>query len=148
MPKIVVLPSQLYTFVDNDGNNIHVNAIALREWCIKNKPEIFWIPMKYEVAVQMVHDNSVSQKRVKELSKRKDLDPIIMVKDGTFGDNGGPNVLLVDGHHRYFLAACRKQAVIEGHVLEEAQWRPFQLHDLPKVTKEELIATPITKRNY
>jgi hypothetical protein len=138
----------LYTFVGDDGENIHIDSIKLRLWCIENKPEIFWIPLKYELAAEFLRDNVISIERAKELSKRKDLDPIIMAKDGTIGANGGPNALLVDGHHRYFLACMSKMQAIPGHFLEVEQWKPFQLHGLPNLTKEQLIKSPITKRNY
>jgi|HubBroStandDraft_4_1064222.scaffolds.fasta_scaffold56276_6 hypothetical protein len=138
----------VYTFVDNNGTNIHINSEGLRLWCIANKPEIFWLPMNEKVAQDFVRDNVISLDRVKELSTRKNLDPIIMVKDGTFGSNGHPNAMLVDGHHRYFLTFLRKQPFIEGYFLEESQWRPFQIHWLRDISAEELKRRPVTKRNY
>lgn len=140
--------SNHYTFVGDDGVTTHINSEGLRLWCVANKPEIFLMPMRNDVAKQMIPDNVVSMARVRELSTRKNLDPIIMVKDGTIGKNGYPNVMLVDGHHRYFLAYLRKQEFIEGYFLEEPQWRPFQIHWLADVSKDELRRRPITKRNY
>jgi hypothetical protein len=140
--------SNIYTFVGDDGNTTHINSEGLRLWCVANKPEIFLMPMKDEVAKQMIPDNVVSIERVRQLSTRKDLAPIIMVKDGTIGSNGGPNGMLVDGHHRYFLAFLRGQPFIEGHFLEEHQWRPFQIHWLRGMSKDELRRRPITKRDY
>jgi hypothetical protein len=139
---------QIYTFVGDDGVTTHINSEALRLWCVVNKPEIFLMPMRPEVAEQMIPDNVVSIDRVRQLSLRKGLAPIIMVKDGTFGANGGPNAMLVDGHHRYFLAWLRQQAFIEGHFLEEHQWRPFQIHWLRGMSKDELRRRPVTKRDY
>jgi hypothetical protein len=138
----------IYSFVGDNGENIHIDSPKLRLWCIENKPEIFWIPLKYELLLEFRRDNVISQQRVIELSKRKHLDPIIMVKDGTIGANGGPNALLVDGHHRFVLACLRKLLVIEGHFLEVEQWKPFQIHGIPNMTKDQLRAAPITKRNY
>jgi hypothetical protein len=144
----------IYTFVDDDGTNIHINAEGLRQWCAANKPEIFNIPLRPEVAVDMIKNNVISMERVHELAGRKNLDPIIMCKDGTFGDNGGPNIMIVDGHHRYVLICCacafdpKREKIILGYVLEVEQWKPFQIHGLPNVTKEDLIKQPITKRNY
>ena len=138
----------VFSFVQDDGTNIHVDAEKLRLWCIENKPEIFWIPLNYELIKIFKRDNTISSERVVELSKRKDLDPIIMVKDGTIGSNGHPNAILVDGHHRYALACLRGQKIIEGYFLEEAQWRPFQIHWLRDITAEQLRARPVTKRDY
>jgi hypothetical protein len=138
----------IYSFVADDGTNVHIDSELLRLWCILNKPEIFWLPLRYELLDQFKNDNVISEERVIELSKRNNLDPIIMVKDGTIGNNGGPNVMLVDGHHRYVLACLRKQAHIAGHLLEVEQWRPFQIHWLRDITAEELRARPVTKRNY
>src|SRR5277367_5987589 len=122
--------------------------MLLRKWCISHRPEIFLIPIRAHVAEKMIPENSIAIDRVIELSVRNNLDPIIMVKDGTSDAKGAPNVLLVDGHHRYFLAYIRKQELIQGYLIEEPQWRPFQIHWMPDLTKEQLIKTPITKRRY
>lgn len=140
--------SNIYTFIDDDGKNIHIDSVALREWCMKTKPEIFLLPMNYKVAKDFYHDNVISVARVKELMKRDHLDPIIMVKDGTTGKNGYPNAMLVDGHHRYYLAYKQGKKFIEGYFLELFQWKPFQLHGLPSITKDQLRDVPITKRDY
>jgi hypothetical protein len=139
---------EIYSFVADDGENVHIDSNGLRLWCEKTKPEVFWIPLRYELINEFIRDNSVSPFRIQELAFRKSFDPIIMVKDGTFGDNGGPNVMLVDGRHRYFIACMAKLEVIPGYMLEVDQWKPFQLHGIPDVTKEELKARPINKRNY
>jgi hypothetical protein len=138
----------IYTFIDNDGVNTHIDAEGLRKWCAANKPEVFWIPLNYEIALQMMKDNVIAAERIVELSNRKDLDPIIMCKDGTFGDNGGPNCMMVDGHHRYYLACLSKMEAIPGYFLDVEQWKPFQLHGLPNITRDQLIAAPILRRKY
>jgi hypothetical protein len=138
----------IYSFVGDNGENIHIDSEALRVWCALHKPEIFLIPLKYELVDEFRRDNVVSPERIIELAKRSHLDPIIMVKDGTIGANGGPNTMLVDGHHRFVLACLRGRIVIEGHFLEVAQWKPFQIYGIPNMTKDQLRAAPITKRNY
>jgi hypothetical protein len=140
--------TRIYSFVDKDGVNTHINAEGLRQWCIETKQEIWNIPLREKVAKMMMENNIVAPERIVELSKRKSLDPIIMCKDGTFDDNGAPNVMIVDGHHRFVLACLAKLKSIPGHVLELEQWKPFQIHGLPDLTQEELIKAPITKRNY
>ena len=138
----------IYSFVGDDGENIHIDSEGLRIWCKLAKPEVFLLPLNYGLAEQFIKDNVVSPKRIHELSLRKDLDPIIMCKDGTFGKNGGPNTMLVDGHHRYFIACMIKLYAIPGHLLEVEQWKPFQLRGIPDITADELRRRPITKRDY
>jgi hypothetical protein len=142
----------IYTHVDHDGTNTHIDAQGLRLWCLQHKPEVYLIPMRFELAAEFIRDNIIDKKRVAELSQREmlgeTLGPIIMAKDGTFASNGGPNVMLVDGHHRYFLSAIHKRPFVEGHMLEVAQWKPFQLHGIPEITQEQLVKAPVTKRNY
>jgi hypothetical protein len=137
----------IFTFVADDGENIHMDVEALRDWCLRTSPEVFNIPLKYELAATFIPENVITLDRVRELSKRKDLSPIIMAKDGTI-TNGAPNCMLVDGHHRFFLACLRKQTYIPGHLLEEAEWKPFQLHNLPSITRDQLRRSPLLKRNY
>lgn len=147
-------PIQIYTFIDNDGVNIHIDSDNLRLWCLKNIAalELFSIPIREGIAVEMVKNNVLSLDRVLELRQRRlkgeRFDPVIMVKDGTTGSNGAPNVMLVDGHHRYFIAASDKEPIIKGWVLEIEQWKPFQVEPSIKLTQQQLIDLPPTKRNY
>lgn len=146
-------PTQIYTFIDNAGVNTHIDSENLRLWCLKTpKLELFNIPIQTAVAVEMVHINVISLDRFLELRRRKHqrehFDPIIMVKDGTIGSNGRPNVMLVDGHHRYFIAASDNEPYIEGWILEVAQWKPFQIKSQINLTQQQLIDLPPTKRNY
>ena len=141
----------IYTFVADDGENVHIDSAALYKWCTETKPEIFLLPLDKSLFASFIRDNVIAPQRVYDLAKRKDKDlaPIIMVKDGTVSArNGAPNVMLVDGHHRYALACIRQQEYIKGHMLELEQWKPFQLHGVPDMTQEQLIRTPILKRDY
>lgn len=147
--KLRLFPKNIFTFIDKDGVNVHIDSEGLRQWCLKTNPEIFSLPLNYTLAHEMLRDNVVSLERVRELITRKvRLDPIIMVKDGTIGSNGHPNAMLVDGHHRFFIACASGWSHIEGYFLEYSEWKPFQIHGLPSVTREQLKASPITKRNY
>jgi hypothetical protein len=143
----------IFTFVADDGENYHIDTHALRDWCVAQeklgKLEIFNIPLKYDLAATFIPENVIAPDRVFELAERpiESLDPIIMVKDGT-ETNNAPNVMLVDGHHRFFLACLRKWTYIPGHLLEVSQWKPFQLHNLPSITREQLRRSPLLKRNY
>jgi hypothetical protein len=139
----------IYTFVADDGENIHIDTDGLRTWCATHQPEIFDIPIKQELLMEFIIDNVISPDRVAELFKRPHLDPIIMCEDGTTHPvNDGPNVMLVDGHHRFALAILRNQSHIPGHVLKVPEWKPFQLHNLPSITRDQLRASPILKRDY
>jgi hypothetical protein len=143
----------IFTFIADDGENIHIDTHALHDWCIsqqkQGKLEIFDIPLKYDLAASFIPENVISIDRIRELNKKPiaSLTPIIMAKDGTLTNNA-PNVMLVDGHHRFFLACLRNQLCIPGHLLEVHQWKPFQLHNLPSITKEQLRRSPLLKRNY
>ena len=138
----------IFTSVDQDGNNTNIDVTGLYAWCQANKPEVFLLPMLPGLAGEYIGNKIVDLDRVKELKRRRHLTPIIMCKDGTYGDDGAPNVLLVDGHHRYVLAALMERKHFKAHMLEEEQWRPFQLHGLPTMTQEQLLATPNRKRDY
>jgi len=139
----------IYTFVSESGENIHIDTDGLRTWCATHQPEVFDIPIKPELLIEFITDNSVSIARIRELYSRPHLDPIIMCEDGTtHPENGGPNVMLVDGHHRFAIAVLRSQSYIPGYVLKLHEWTPFQLHNLPSITRDQLRASPILKRDY
>jgi hypothetical protein len=140
---------QIYTFIDREGVNTHIDSVGLREWCLANKPETFWVPIDPKLARSFLRNNTISTERVLQLLEKPSLDPIILVKDGTNSlKNGGPNVMLVDGHHRYYFANACRMTMIPGHVLEVEQWRPFIVEGVPPLTQEQLRNMPIMKRNY
>lgn len=137
----------VYTFVADDGTNTHIAVRPLREFCFTSGLEVFQAPVEAKIANMLLRENSVSPARLRELVGRE-LDPIIYAKDGTSTD-GAPDVMLVDGHHRYVLAAAAKMPYILAYFLEESQWRPFEIKSpLLDTTREALIATPILPRKY
>jgi hypothetical protein len=153
-------PHSIYTFVTPDGTNIHIDSTALREWCLSTPPlEVFNVPVHEEQARRLVEvDKAVSLTRLSELFDKgtqalrdhpgqEPFDPLIFCKDGKTTD-GAPDVMLVDGHHRYVLLAMMRIPFFPAYVLSPSEWQPFQLHGLPSYTAEELRNTPILKRNY
>lgn len=143
----------IYTFVDKAGVNTHIDSPRLRLWCLANErnPELEQglAPVDRELANSFLRDNVVSMSRVIELLGKEELDPIILCQDGTFSSsNGGPNVMLVDGHHRLVLAAKLKLPQIPAFMVKLEQWKPFQVTNILDLTEEQLLAAPIQKRNY
>ena len=148
--SVTFLSYQIYTFVQPDGTNIHIDSDGLRRWCHTAKPEVFNVPIDAALAEEFLRDNIVSPDRVRQLAKRaSDLTPLIFAKDGTEGANGGPNVMLVDGHHRYVLYAFAGHQFAPGFVLEPSEWEPFRVEcDWLNTTDAELKALPIPPRHY
>lgn len=139
----------IYTFVDNSGVNINIASQRLHDWCAAAGLEPQLAPVDRDLSKTFIRDNAVSRDRVKELMKRKDLAPIILCKDGTFSTkNGGPNVYLVDGHHRYVLYSALKLPYIPAYCLEVEQWKPFEIEGLSDISREALRDIPILKRSY
>lgn len=137
----------IYTFIDNEGNNVNIASERLYQWCCAARPEMVLVPVEPRIARKFQEDNVIDMTRVIELACRKYLDPIIFAKCET-STNGGPDVMLVDGHHRYALAAAMRLSVIPAYVLEPAQWHPFRVKDLIPITQDQLRDIPITKRSY
>ena len=140
----------VYGFVDEStGENVHVASGQLREWCLKHQSEleVYTIPVLQEWAHQFINDNSVLMVRVMELVKNKSTEPIIHAKWGTF-TNGAPDVILVDGHHRYVAAAIRGDLLIESYLIERPIWEQFRIEGFAKLTQEQMKAIPVAKRNY
>lgn len=140
---------QIYTYISPEGANTHIDSEGLYSWTQTHASEleIFSVPLDHSLAQRFIRENTVSQQRIWELLSKPTLTPVIFCKDGTFTE-GRPDVLLVDGHHRYVLGSICRAEFIPGFVLEEAQWRPFQLEGLPPLTKAELQAIPLSPRSY
>lgn len=142
----------VYTWVADDGSNIHIASRLLRDWCMKRQPRVELMPVDHDFAASFLRENTVDPMRVLQLSVECDLgirklDPIILCQRGTY-THGLPDVMLVDGHHRYVLAAMKEWPVIPCYNLIPHQWKRFRVVDCPDVTKDQLAASPITQRNY
>lgn len=133
----------IYTFVDKEGNNINVDSEGLREWCAANKAslEVLATPVDRRIARSFLEGNVVDLHHVKEVMRLQALDPIIYGAMGTF-TNGNPDVILIDGHHRYFAAAVAGMPFIPSYILQPAQWREWEIIGLPKISEEELRSCP------
>lgn len=137
----------IYTFVDNDGSNVHIASERLRKWTLTQKLETFLVPMNFKLAQRFLLDNVADPMRVIQLLAKKQLDPVIFCKTGTT-TNGFPDVMLVDGHHRYVLAWKLQMHYIPAYTLEQHQWRPFEIEGCLDLTQEQLTAMPILPREY
>lgn len=142
-------PHFIYTFIERDtGRNIHVDSELLRQWCAANRStlEVVLTPVEERIAKTFLTGNVIDVDHVVEVGQMKHLDPIIYGIT-EIGANGHPDVLLIDGHHRYFLAAVKGEPLIPSYLLKPEQWKPFEIIGLPSQTEDELIATP-TKAQY
>lgn len=143
----------IYTHVLPDGRNIHIHSGRLREWCLRMEDRLpcMFVPIEKLLAKRYVTENIVSKDRVIELmariSKGERMDPAIYVKDGHY-THGRPDVLHVDGHHRYVAGAALGHPEILSWVLEPSQWKPFRIVHIRDFTHQELIDIPVTPRSY
>lgn len=143
----------IYTFVDAEtGQNTHIDTEKLRAWCyaMRHSLVIHHVPVDEAKVREFVEQNAVDMARVMELLLRdKPLDPIIFAHDGTYSpENGGPNMLLVDGRHRYTLAHKCGLETIPAYLVDKHDWKHFEIVNIPDLTREQLAAVPIRERNY
>lgn len=138
---------QIYTFVDDNGTNVHIASGKLLQWCLANNPEVFNTPVEDGIAAGFIRDNSVDLARALALTRKQLETPITYCKSGTF-TNGGPDVMLADGHHRYLRAALDGKKEIAAWVLEKEQWEPFKIDGLFDLTQEQLRNEPVIRPVY
>lgn len=138
----------IYSFVAEDGTNTHVDSELLRQWCAANKDklEIMLTPVGGKIAQSFLTDGVIDIKHVERVLQMPHLDPIIYGKTGTFTEAGAPDVLLIDGHHRFFAAWLSRCELLPSYILEPAQWQQFQIEGLPDLTEEQLRAMPTKPR--
>jgi hypothetical protein len=139
----------IYTFVDKrSGMNVNIASARLCAWCEGAELEVVGVPVNRRLAGSFIRDNIVAPKWCEHLLSLVEqgmaFPPVIFAKDGN-ETNGAPDVMLVDGHHRYFIAAMSGVRFIPAYVLEVEQWRPFEILGLRDTTAEALKAAPITK---
>ena len=144
----------VFSFVGNDGANVHVDVTGLRAWVADHlkELEIVFVPVDFKMAQRYVAENTVVLARVAELAMRlaaRDVtaqEPLLYLATGTF-TNGAPDVMHADGHHRYVMWAGMYFDHAPAILLSPAQWEPFRIA-LPDLTAEELRALPVARRNY
>lgn len=149
---IIVAPRQVYTFVYEGGETIHIDSHGLFGWCRDHAAELetFRVPVDHDLAREYIAKDVVALERVKEIHKRGPdfFTPIILCRDNKEAPGEGASIMLVDGHHRYVLFSLGGHDTIPAYVLEQAQWRPFQINGLPAMTQEEVLSRPVHKRSY
>jgi hypothetical protein len=139
----------IYTFVERaTGANVNIASARLCKWCEGAGLEIVGVLVDRVLAGSFVRDNIVAPKWCEHLlslvEQGMKFPPVIFAKDGGETD-GAPDVMLVDGHHRYFIAAMSGVRFIPSYVLEVEQWRPFEILGLRDTTAEALKRAPIMK---
>ena len=141
---------QIYTFVARDGRNIHIHAPRLRLHCLAMQYDVVLVPVDYKLARSFLRTNTVDPRRVVTMTPEAAFEPIILCKTEAFGTNDPiiPDVLMVDGHHRFTRAAMDGLKTIRAYLLELSQWQPFTVVNLPDTTQKRLTAEPIIPHSY
>lgn len=148
----------IYTFVDRrTGANINIASARLRVWVLSMLHELdankFSIPVEPEKARFYLNNNVVSRDRVAQLISMLHTDPdavsepLIFAKDGSY-TNGRPDVMHIDGHHRYCVYAVLRVPVAPAVILEPTQWAPFQIAGCIDIDEATLQAIPPLQKHY
>lgn len=149
IPVTDLPPSEhIYSFVGDDGENIHIASDRLRVWCQSARLERVWVPMDRAMAEKFVTDNVISLERVRQLEldpPDQEENPVVFCSTGTFTD-GNPDVVLADGHHRYYLH--REDEFVLSVLVGEREWRQFRISGIRDTTKDALREMPVLRRKY
>ena len=148
-PQVIREP--VYTHVLPNGTNINIRVEPIRRMLLmfERNPAQRIPTTQVEVQLRefwtMYHNNEFDPHRVMELARRdpKTLDPVIW---GIWDDpaDGG---FLMDGRHRYALAALWGRKTIDAWLVPATVWRDFTIDQKP-MTMEEFRDLPIRKRDY
>lgn len=141
---------QIYTFVARDGTNIHIHSSRLRLHCLAMKYEPVYVPVDRPLAKSFICNNVVHPPRVMGLTPENLFEPIILCKTPSFGRNDPlwPDVLLVDGHHRFTRMALDHIPQIRAFLLELHQWQDFTVVNIPSRTQQQLTNEPILPKPH
>lgn len=136
----------IYSFVDAEtGENVHISAVHLTRWLVETKHEVVYTPVQQALLQTFVDDNAISpsalERLIVHLARGYEVEPIVYCMTGTFTD-GRPDVMLVDGRHRYALFALRRAPVIPSYLVERKDWEPFRIEGLKDLTAQELRMIP------
>ena len=136
----------VYSYVTDDGENVHIDSPRLREWVLLQDIEVVLVPVEEKIAKLFVEQNAVSLPHIITLIKKRTFkEPIIF---GKWEEGPVEKIcsMLIDGHHRYVLHAIGKAPWIKAHILERSQWEPFQIEGFDDLTQDQLKQLPILPR--
>lgn len=147
-PNEMSLFSEVFAHVEEDGTNIHICVDKLRDFLQKEDFEVKKMPVEKGFVQEIIDTKAVSLPHIEKLLDSyakglRKLEPIIVAVHG--GTAEVPDVLLVDGHHRYVMAAFCGASHIPAYLVPEIIWRRFQVEGLPTLTRQELIDSPVIK---
>jgi hypothetical protein len=127
----------IFTHVFDDGSNVNILVDSLL--AAASQLETFVTALDKGFAQTILKQNAIDFTRLHALPEAALRKPIL------FGVSGGtpdrPDVLLIDGHHRYVRAAQLGHSFISCQLCPEAMWRQHTI-DLPAMTQDELEALP------
>ena len=139
---------RLYSFVGNDGSNIHVAIERLHFWVLQNedtlvrKHQLWMTPLSPAMAVKFIKAGLVNRERVRGLSDFEMKVPIIYGKEEK-GRIAHVDMFLLDGRHRYVRAVSLGKESIQAYVLKPKQWYQFLVTDVPNITQDQLDRMPV-----
>jgi len=144
----------VYTFIRSSGENVHIASARLRAWCLQQdtqgKLERLRWPIPANFVSECLAENIISIPHVQQLQwalphNLTDWEPIILAEGGTCTTDGNPNTMLVDGHHRAFIAYQAGCRFVICWALSPKQWQPFRIEGRHQFSKRELADYPIIK---
>lgn len=131
----------IFTWInEKSGQNINIASKRLFEHLLANptKYPVAFIPVWPDVIADFLAENCINEAHAKRLTADQRAVPIILGHRGTYDASGAPDVMFIDGHHRYYRAFLEGDPVILTYLLTPSEWYDFSIVNLPKITKEEL----------
>lgn len=140
---------RVYHHIRSDGTNIYLDTGAIYDACLTLPQPSTRILIEFEIAVWLHEHNCLDRARVLELSLRDPstvFDTPLIV--GTFNRPIDDEThMVIDGRHRYTLAATRGLQYLPCHIIPEDAWRMYEVRG-PHITRDELRSHPVNPRRY
>lgn len=139
---------RMYSFVGDDGANIHVAVERLHYWVQNHEEELvrkkqLWLtPIAPAMVLKFIQAGLVNRERILSLTDHEMRHPIIYGKEKK-GRMARVDMYLLDGRHRYVRAFHDKQESIKAYVLKPKQWMQFRISDIPDIDQETLNRLPV-----
>lgn len=138
IPFTQLMKEKVFTWQNPDTKEeLTFASERMTNWCRSSGVEIVWTPVDIIWAKAFVDFRGIEPHRLGRLDAAELLrwEPIIYchMPDNTH--------LLVDGHHRYVVAAMEGLTEIKARILEPNEWEPFLVSGLPTFGYEHLTTS-------
>ena len=126
--------SVMYTHVEpSTGEQTHIAVSEIESWLKVQNRKPALVPLDPSMARHFERMRGLEPHRLNRLTRATATVPVLFLHmpDKTW--------LLADGNHRYVWLARAGYKSLLGYLVEEHEWRPYEIYNVPLISTDEML---------